>query len=145
MSTINDIPIYTAPVICNFGWTPSTALPSFVEDGVSYPPSGAQYQSVETPTGNAITFYATDSASLGLPKLTVPPGVTIIQYRWDFGDGVIGYGQTVSHIYQFVIPGLQVNLSVTTNSGQLIARSQQLNLYAGITAIGSPFAIRRSS
>ena len=60
----------------------------------------------ETPRVNQIiTFNASSSYD--------PDGM-IVSYRWEFGDGSVGYGMTVTHAYSQ--PGTyMVNLTVTDN------------------------------
>jgi hypothetical protein len=148
MSIVNDKIQNSPAVIVNFGWANSgviTYLSNFVENGVTYPPSGSQYEAFATPINVATTFYATDSASLGLPTVITPTGQTIIQYRWIFGDGTVGFGPTVSHTYSVVVPGISVALQVTVASGKQYSRSQTLNLYSGVIVGVAPYIIVRSS
>src|SRR5262249_13267621 len=47
---------------------------------------------------------------------SVDPDGSIASYDWDFGDGTVGNGETISHTYQF--PGVySIALVVTDNRG----------------------------
>ncbi len=68
----------------------------------------------QTLLNQAIVFDAIDSIPLGLPKVIVPSGVSIISYQWDFGNGLQGYGPVASVTYAYLraVPGLTVSLTV---------------------------------
>lgn len=79
--------------------------------------------------GTPVTFDALDAGNLGLPVVTTPTGVTIQQYRWDFGNGVISYGPQASITYPYnVVPqSINVLLSVVDSLGRQYATSHHVN------------------
>lgn len=44
--------------------------------------------------------------------------LTITEYRWDFGDGVIGYGNPVTHIYRVANFQTQASVRLTDSKGR---------------------------
>src|SRR4051794_37172061 len=98
-----DIPL---PKI-DFTWDPIGAAISFNLAGNSYPPAGQRFEAFYTPINQLITFVANADDS-----------DSIVQYRWDLGDGIIQYGQTVGHTYVVPNPSLTVKLEVMDNLGR---------------------------
>lgn len=78
---------------------------SYSSGGTTYSPADTFYAH----TGETITFAA-----------TVIPGIgqRIIGYRWDFGDGSIGYGNPATHKYTLPSEHIQVKLIVTDDSNR---------------------------
>ncbi len=123
-------------VVVDFTWSPQDApnLGQWTVNGNTYPPTrqidnidrSAQVGSLDsryvanTTTNNSnLTFTAT---------AVLPAGVTIVEYRWDFGDGTIGYGPTIIHNYLAAVPQTQVNLTATDSNRQVWTRSKTLRL-----------------
>ena len=70
----------------------------------------------------SFTFSPTDAAvgatiNFNAASSTVPPGRTIVDYAWDFGDGAIGAGVTAKHVYGKA-NSYTVTLTVTDNTGR---------------------------
>lgn len=74
-----------------------------------------------TPLGNA-TFFA---ATIG--------GGSDVSYAWDFGDGSVGTGQTISHTYATV--GVYTATVTATNSFNSESATTVVTISAGTTAI----------
>jgi hypothetical protein len=92
----------------------------------------------QTPLATLVTFDAVDSESLGLPKVYAPPGVSIVSYEWDFGNGETGYGSTASTTYTYNQgpPDLQVVLTIIDSLGRQYSTAHYLALESGIESIG---------
>jgi hypothetical protein len=119
------------PVI-DFNWTGQTTAVSFTVGGNTYPYAQqatglkpgdpARYGANLTPTNQALVFTAT---------VVVPAGVTIKEYRWDFGDGNIGYGPSVTYTYRVANPSTMVSLTVTDSLNRSKTRAKLVNLRPG--------------
>jgi hypothetical protein len=137
MSIINEKVPKQLPVECNFWWEPGTPL-NFVVGTSKYPyvhqedevsrPSDARYKVYTNTINTAITFDAKDSESLGHPKVVSPPGVEIIEYFWNFGDGVTGRGPVISHTYKIAGSETAVILAVTDSRGKRYTCRKPINL-----------------
>ena len=60
--------------------------------------------------------------------VTPPPGVTILEYFWDFGDGFVGYGPTVTHTYEVADPDTEISLTILDSLGREWSTSKALSL-----------------
>lgn len=117
--------------VVGFEWTPLNGTLSYTVGGNTYPyvrqadnivrDSDTRYLASRTPTGTPVSFVA--SAQL-------PPGRMAIEYRWDFGDGEVGFGSSVQHTYKTDATQRQARLIVRDNKGQRYTRSKMLNLLA---------------
>lgn len=83
----------------------------------AYPTARFTYAPIEPVAGRPVGFNASTSACLN---------GTIIHYNWDFGDGEIGTGQTVSHIYAAYG---NYNVSLTEISSTLIPDIENESIY----------------
>jgi hypothetical protein len=142
MITINDTTTPRLPISTHFSFTPWASGPAltYTINGETFPPthqqdgisraSDARYASYQTPTNTPITF--TGSA-------VTDPAATIIEYLWDFGDGSIGYGPTVTHTFSVFVPSLQVTLRVRDTWDRRASAHQILFLYAAAAlVVGEP-------
>lgn len=132
------------PIQVDFAWTPVSGVPfTWLTGGNSYPyttqqdavsrASDTRYAAVLTSTNTALTFTAT---------VVTPANLTVIEYRWDFGDGVIAYGPIVGHTYTMPSPQTAVSLVVTDNLFQQSSRQRLLNLRAGSKIVfGMPLRV----
>lgn len=112
-----------------FTWSPVGIPLVYLTGGHNYPythqqdnvsrGSDSRYAANITPTNTLITFVAT---------AVVPAGFPIIEYKWNFGDEMIGYGATASHTYVVANPTTQVSLTVTDSLRRTASTSQVLNL-----------------
>lgn len=120
MVTVNQTASATPLIVVNFGWFYNNPGPSQLIVGGQ----------PATPLNTTIFFDATDSASLGLPKPTVPAGVTIASYNWDFGNGQTGQGPLASTTFSYpiAIPGFQVSLVIVDSLGRSTSCPRQINL-----------------
>jgi hypothetical protein len=129
-----------APIVVNFGWW-------FENGGV--PTIWSISGNLQTPLHTTITFDATggpvgltylgDGTAPPLPMPTVPAGLHIVAYRWDFGNGLVGIGSTsnVTYTYPIAVPGLQVSLSVVDSLGRTTSTALRINLNSQILGSGS--------
>src|SRR4051794_17982149 len=105
------------PIKLDLDWTPKSVALTYSVGGNTYPPlkqvdavtraSDSRYQAYTTPINTLLTFTATT---------TLPAGLLILEYKWDFGDGSIGFGATVAHQYLAANFSTQVSLNVLTNN-----------------------------
>lgn len=81
------------------------------------------------PLRQQVIFDAIDFNNLGLPKLTVPPGISIVLYQWNFGNGQTGFGPYASVTYPFSKPvaSIQTSLTVFDNLGRSFSCAKRLN------------------
>lgn len=102
--------------ILTFAFTPT--LPNF-----SWTIAGTVYTSNQpkAAVNTALTFTATAVAPWG-------SGRRFVKYEWDFGDGVKGYGSSVTHTYSMPNPLTRARCCVTDNFGVKICVGQQLYL-----------------
>lgn len=88
----------------DFTWSPVGAAITYSFAGNSYPPAGTRFEAFYTPVNQLVTFVAV---------VVPPPGVAIIEYRWDLGDGNVKFGQTIGHTYNVPNQSLTAKLEVT--------------------------------
>jgi PKD repeat protein len=92
---------------------------------VPKPPVALFDYSPRTPTVNqTITFNASKSYD---------PDGTIVEYKWDFGDGKVGAGKTVTHSY-LATGTYQVKLTVKDNDGLTNATMKEITVYGVVPA-----------
>ncbi len=60
--------------------------------------------------------------------VTPPPGVTILEYFWDFGDGFVGHGPTVTHTYEVADLDTEISLTILDSLGREWSTSKALGL-----------------
>jgi hypothetical protein len=87
----------------DFTWSPVGAPLTYTFAGNTYPPAGSRFAAFYTPVNQLVTFTA---------DVDVAPGVPIIEYRWDLGDGTIKFGPTVGHTYSVPNQSLIAKLEV---------------------------------
>jgi hypothetical protein len=107
------------PTKLDLDWTPKSVPVAYSVGGNTYPPtkqvdnvtraSDSRYAALTTPINTALTFSSI---------VTLPPGLFILEYKWDFGDGAGGYGSSISHTYSAANPATQVSLNVLTSDGK---------------------------
>jgi hypothetical protein len=117
------------PIKLDLDWTPKSVALTYSVGGNTYPPlkqvdavtraSDSRYQAFTTPINTPLTFTAT---------ATLPTGLVIVEYKWDFGDGTIGFGATVAHQYLAANYATQVALNVLMSNGKRFTRHKILNL-----------------
>lgn len=117
-------------VYVDFSWTGTGAELSYEVGGNHYPystqadgiirASDERYASYVTPINTDLTFTA--------DVIITSKNLSIIQYRWDFGDGTIGYGPTINHTYFAAAPQTQALLNITDNLGNVYGRHKAVNL-----------------
>lgn len=133
-----------ALIAVDFTWAPVSGVPfTWSVGGNTYPyttqqdaisrASDTRYGVVLTSTNTDLTFTA---------AIAAPVGLTAIEYRWNFGDGVIAYGPVANHTYTESSPQTAVSLVVTDNLFQQSSRQKTLNLRAGEKILfGMPFRV----
>ncbi len=127
-SIINTVPNPPAPVVVDFSWTTTGPVVSYTIDGYTYV-AGVNAAILFV----AVPFDATDSGAHGYPKVIPPPGVTILQYRWDFDDGTIAFGPRPTHTFVAAPNDLQVTLTVLDSRHLQWSTSHTLTIVAGLT------------
>lgn len=128
----------------DFSWSPVSGTPfTWTVGGNTYPyttqqdtivrPSDSRYAAVLTSTNTALTFTS---------SIVVPPGMSAIEYRWNFGDGSFSYGPVVTHTYIAPSPQTAVSLVVTDNFFNQATRQKVLNLrFGNRITLGLPFRV----
>lgn len=149
-----------ASVVCDFGWYGSDneifgTLMIYDVAGNTYPPPQENMPEWDTTDYNIhiqdyitqinaeVIFDCTDSLNLGLPKLIVPTGITIVEYSWDFGNGYTGQGPIASTTFTQVTPDGACTLTVTDNLGRKVSTTKRLN-FVNLTQLVPSFS-RNSS
>lgn len=86
----------------------------------------------QMPLHQNIVFDCIDSNNLGLPTLTVPPGITVVLYQWNFGNGLTGFGPYASTTYTYAapVPSAQCSLTVHDSLGRSFSCAKRLNQQA---------------
>lgn len=120
-----------ARITAKFSWSPVGIPLQVVTNGNTYPyihqqdgvsrASDSRYPAFVTPANTLLTFVA---------SIVIPAGLIAVEYKWNFGDGSIGYGSTVTHTYTVASPQTACTLSVRDNRDRVVSRSQVLNLRA---------------
>jgi hypothetical protein len=74
----------------------------------------------EAPLNDLICFDATNYYGVLLPQTVAPSNVTVLSYRWDFGNGEVANGPQASTTYTYNIPpaSVQVKLMVVDSIGR---------------------------
>lgn len=137
MSTINERVPKALPVECNFFFNTGAPL-VFTIEGHTYPykhqadevsrESDSRYAAFINYINTPIVFDAIDSETLGHPKVVTPPGVQIVEYLWDLGDGTVGQGPLVTHTYTIAGVETSVVLHVIDTRGFTYSCRKPLNL-----------------
>jgi len=129
-------------IVVDFTWSPTSVPLSFTFIG-TYPyahqadavtrTSDSRYAAYTTPNNTLLTFTATAS---------IPSGLTVVEYKWNFGDGTVGYGSSVSHTYLISSPQTMATLIVTDNLGRQSSIGKLLNLrQASLILIGQNLSV----
>lgn len=118
----------------DFTWTPQSVAVAYTINGNSYPPArqidnidrsaqagslDSRYAAYTTPTNTLLTFTA---------SVMLPSGLIVTEYRWDWGDGQIGYGSTATHTYKIAPPETTARLTITDSNRNIWSKSKILNL-----------------
>ena len=134
MSRLQEPPAPTLPVICDFYFAQIGPPGSATYDGDTYPypplpsdkSSDYRYAWGTTPIFLAVEFFGTVYEEH--EHVIAPPGVSILEYFWDFGDGHTGYGPVVTHTYQIPDPNTAISLTVIDSLGREFSTSKALSL-----------------
>lgn len=115
--------------IVTFTWSPTGSALTYQAGGNTYPythqadlttrASDANYGAFVTPINTSITFTAT---------AIVPPGIFVSEYKWDLGDGTIGYGPSIAHTYIAAVSQMAATVTITDSLRRTANASQVLNL-----------------
>ncbi len=153
-SIVNISPPPPQPVQCNFTWEQGGPLqevtydgdkypyPPLTEEEVGVPGPDERYLMKTTVIGEQLIF---DATKLNEPHVITPPGVSILEYSWHFGDGAIGNGPVITHEYRVLDPELEVTLTVTDSRGLRWSCARQVTLIIENLGHISPFHIRSKS
>ena len=138
MSILQDPPAPPEPVICDFFFeqTGPPGIATYDGDTYPYPPlpsdKGSDYRYAwgTTPILLAVEFFGTAHTVEGKVQTHVipPPGVNIMEYFWDFGDGYTGHGPIVTHTYEVPDPSTSISLTVLDSLGREFSTSKALSL-----------------
>jgi len=143
MFTINSPQSNTPPVIVKFWWEYNgfeNPIPIGEGKTLPYtePPPTERYEIPVTDILTPITFTAINQSH---PHVEVPANVSIINYEWNFGDGMTGRGPVVTHEYK-VASRASVTLTITDSRGLTFSSSRYLNLvHENFGTIGIPIAV----
>lgn len=99
----------------SFSVTPEGEQVTYVVGLTTYTPSNTK----RTAINQTATFTAATS---------FPTGVSPVEYRWDFGDGIVAYGNPVNHVYKTIFPECQAVLRVTDSNGETHYSRKQIYL-----------------
>lgn len=61
-------------------------------------------------------------------RVTAPPGIEVLEYFWDFGDGLTGHGPIVTHTYEVPDPTTSISLTILDSFGREFSTSKALSL-----------------
>lgn len=114
LPSISDEITATDPEV-SFTTSPQESQFTYTVGSTTYSPAGAYWSMVN----GTITFTATFA------------GATVIEYHWDFGDGVEGWGNPVTHIYEIPNQHIQAVLRVTDTLGRRFYTRKQMYLKNG--------------
>lgn len=123
------VEVSVTPIGTNFGnaWTRNATI-RLVPVGIVLPPSNLVPLFTVTPPsplqGQTVVFDA--QASTG----------SIAQYRWDFGDGAAGTGQTTTHEYDEV-GTFVARLTLVDSAGRTAVRSQSVTVGQSAAPVAS--------
>lgn len=138
MSVLQRPPAPALPVICDFFFEQTGPPGTATYDGDIYPypplPSDKgndfRYAWGTTPVLLAVEFFGTAHTTEGKekPHVIPPPGISILEYFWDFGDGHTGFGPIVTHTYEVPDPTTSISLTVIDSLGREFSTSKALSL-----------------
>jgi hypothetical protein len=134
-AAINGVLLTPSLIELSFAWTP--------EHTYTYTaPNGQVITAPSAAVNTMLTFTATTRISNQGNDIT--GNLTIIEYRWDFGDGVVGYGNPVGHTYKITNFQAQAALRVTDSKGRQWFTRAQLYLDVPISGTASfPLLLNR--
>lgn len=115
---LSDI-ITPSYVELSFTWTPAGTFTYTAPAGLVLSAPSASHNTL-------LTFTAATTIDSQGNDLTGP--LTIIEYRWDFGDGVYGYGNGATHTYTLQNIQAATKLRVTDSQGRYWFTRQQMYL-----------------
>lgn len=124
--SIRDIRVLPAAPSVAFSITPQpVSVYSYTLGGTTFPYSSTP-PSYQFSTNTTLTFTS---------NINFPYGVTILEYLWNFGDGIEAYGATVDHVYAAASPETRVTLCVTDNYRRKVCAGRVMNLFQGTSII----------
>lgn len=99
----------------------------------------ARFYVDQMPLHQVVTFDAIDSQNLGLPKVSVPTGLSIVLYQWNFGNGLTGSGPYASTTYSYSKPpeSIRASLTVYDNLGRAFSCGKQLKQQSLMAVYGT--------
>lgn len=111
-AVLNELVLPEGTPEVSFDFNPKGTAYSYVAGSTTFMPTNAWHVAVNT----SITFTAT---------AVFHAGENAVDYGWEFGDGVQGFGESVAHSYKLVNP-VQVVLAVTDSQGRVHRCRRQL-------------------
>lgn len=141
MTQLGDPWAPIAPVAPDFIWYGSGGTLfsnlSYSVAGNVYPPttdvyySGdhSRYQAPATPLGSVVFFDAVNSIGFSnVVQTIIPPGVTVVFYQWDFGNGLTAIGAVASTTYVVGAPDVSTKLTIIDSLGRSRSVFHNMNL-----------------
>jgi hypothetical protein len=129
MDTLQTVESIPPPPTCGFTFSPLGPVFTYTINSVVYPSNTVH----ETFTNTDITFTS---------WVVTPPGVAILTYSWDFGDGNQAVGEIVHHTYIMATPQTRVSFCVTDNFRRQVCVGQLLNLRPGVPITVGAYIVR---
>jgi hypothetical protein len=133
------------PLSVSISWTPWAVNPpaTWVAGGITFPyarqadavtrASDSRYAAYKTPTNTPITFTANAKTDALAP---------VIEYRWDFGDGSLGYGQSITKSFVVGNVAQTITVRVLDARGRVASSQRPMLLYAATSIVaGTPITV----
>lgn len=143
--SINQKRASLVPLSVGISWTPYAVNPpvSWTAGGITFPyarqadgttrASDARYAAYQTPTNTPITFAANAKSD---------PLAPVIEYRWDFGDGVTGYGASITRSFSVANVAQTITVRVLDARGRVASSQRPMLLYAATSIVaGTPITV----
>lgn len=84
-----------------------------------------------------VAHHILTNSEINILASIIPADSPVVEYKWDFGDGVIGYGPNVTHTYITPSPETSITLTATLADGRKFYSNQVVNLIPGFQAVAS--------
>lgn len=129
MDTLQTVSTVPSAPSCTFSISPLGPPFSYSVGGTTFTPVNSH----QVFSGVNLTFTG---------QVTVPPGVFIVEYYWNFGDGSEAYGVNTSHTYNVGAAETRVSFCITDNFKRQICSGKLLNLRPGLAITVGAYIVR---